>query len=148
MVSFSASSDFATSTSRTESNRNATTFAKDVTERSVSRILQRVREERTRRSLEEFEEIKDELRTAQVAQAYVQAWTEDTCHGCWLHYPGFCIDGEGWDEDYRMVARINVMERDQVRIRTECVQYDESIDVIEICCEAMGEEESENADVG
>ena len=62
-------------------------------------------------------------------------------HGCWLHYPGFCIDGEGWDENYRTVARVNVMEGNQLRIRTECVPFDESVDAIDICCEEMQEGE-------
>ena len=90
-----------------------------------------------------FEEIKDALRTAQVAKAYVQAWSNNPCHGCWLHYPGFCKDGEGWDDNYRMVVRLNVLERDQLRIRSECVPQDESTDVIEICCEDLGEEGGE-----
>lgn len=55
-VSVTAHADFAMSSSSSESNKNATTFAKDVTEKSTSRIRQRVREQRTRRSLERFEE--------------------------------------------------------------------------------------------
>lgn len=108
----------------------------------IRRRLCRVNERR-----DSFGEIKDTLRTAQVAKAYVQVWTEDMCHGCWLHYPGFCIVGEGWDENYRMVARLNVMERDQLRIRTECVPQNESIDVIDICCEEMQEGERGDEDV-
>ena len=94
-----------------------------------------------------FGEIKDSLRTAQVAKAYVYAWTENACHGCWLHYPGFCTDGEGWDENHRMVVRINAIERDQLRTRVECVLFDQPIDVIEVCCEEMQEEERGDEDV-
>ena len=55
-VSVTAHADFALSQSSTESNRTASTFAKEVTERSVSRITQRSREQRMRRTLERFEE--------------------------------------------------------------------------------------------
>lgn len=55
-VSVAAHADFALSQSTSESNSVASTFARQVTERSVSRIMQRVREERTRRTLERFEE--------------------------------------------------------------------------------------------
>lgn len=55
-VSVTAHADFALSQSTTESNRNASTFAKQITERSVSRIMRRAREERMRRTLERFEE--------------------------------------------------------------------------------------------
>ena len=109
----------------------------------ISRRLCRVNDIR-----DSFGNIKDALKTAQVAKPYVQAWTENACHGCWLHYPGFCIDGEGWDENYRMVARINAMERDQLRIRTECAPRDETIDVIDICCEEIQEDEEGDKDIG
>ena len=55
-VSVTAHADFALSQSSSESNRTASTFAKEVTERSVSRITQRSREQRMRRTLERFEE--------------------------------------------------------------------------------------------
>lgn len=55
-VSVTAHADFALSQSSSESSKTASTFAKQVTERSVSRIMQRTREERTRRTLERFEE--------------------------------------------------------------------------------------------
>ena len=42
-----------------------------------------------------------------------------------------------------MVVRLNVLERDQLRIRSECVPQDESTNVIEICCEDLGEEGGE-----
>ncbi|MFZ3065959.1 MAG: hypothetical protein WA277_11835 [Nitrospirota bacterium] len=55
-VSVTAHADFALSQSSSESSKTASTYAKQVTERSVSRIMQRTREERTRRTLERFEE--------------------------------------------------------------------------------------------
>jgi hypothetical protein len=55
-VSMTAHADFALTQSSTEANRNASNFAKEVTERSVARIKKRTREERTRRTLERFEE--------------------------------------------------------------------------------------------
>lgn len=55
-VSVTAHADFALSQSTTEATKSAANFARQVTERSVSRILQRAREERTRRTLERFEE--------------------------------------------------------------------------------------------
>jgi hypothetical protein len=55
-VKVGAYGDFATSTSTTESTSSATTFAQDVTERSVSTITTQVREEQTTRILQEFEE--------------------------------------------------------------------------------------------
>lgn len=56
-VSTTAYGDFAYNQSRSESNRNATRYATDVVERSLSRIKERVRQERVRKTLEEFEEI-------------------------------------------------------------------------------------------
>jgi hypothetical protein len=56
VTSLTAHADFALSQSSSEANKQASTFAKEVTERSVSRIMQRAREERTRRTLERFEE--------------------------------------------------------------------------------------------
>lgn len=49
--------DFALQYSRSESARTATNYARDVSERSVARIMEREREQRTRRTIEEFEEI-------------------------------------------------------------------------------------------
>jgi hypothetical protein len=56
-VETTAYADFALQTSRSDANRIVTNYAKDVTERSVARIMERVREERIRHTLEEFEEI-------------------------------------------------------------------------------------------
>jgi hypothetical protein len=55
-VSVTAHADFALTQSSSESNRTASTFARQITERSVNRLLRRAREERTRRTLERFEE--------------------------------------------------------------------------------------------
>lgn len=55
-VSVSAHADFALSNSTTEANKSASSFAKEITEKSVSKIMQRAREVRTRRTLERFEE--------------------------------------------------------------------------------------------
>jgi hypothetical protein len=55
-VEVTAFANFSTSSSKEESDRNSTKFAKDVTERTLSRIVERAREERVVRTLEEFEE--------------------------------------------------------------------------------------------
>ena len=55
-VSVTAHADFALGNSTTEASRTASTYAKEVTEKSVSKIMQRAREVRTRRTLERFEE--------------------------------------------------------------------------------------------
>lgn len=55
-VEFSANTSFGRDTSREESNSTATSFSRDVTERAVSRIQERVLERRTRRELLEIEE--------------------------------------------------------------------------------------------
>lgn len=55
-VKVTAHADYATSQSSTESNRNASTFAKEITDRSINHIMRRAREVRTRRTLERFEE--------------------------------------------------------------------------------------------
>lgn len=50
------SSDFATSTSSEDSNSQSTSFAKDVTQKAMQRVVSNVSEERTIRIIEEFEE--------------------------------------------------------------------------------------------
>lgn len=55
-VQIGAYSRFSTGLTKTESQRNATNYAKEVTERSLKRLVERVRTERTLRTLEEFEE--------------------------------------------------------------------------------------------
>lgn len=55
-VKVSANLGYSSRNAREESRRSATSFARDVTERSVSRIEERVREERMRKTVEEFEE--------------------------------------------------------------------------------------------
>ena len=57
VVSATATASFAYNQSRSESNRVASQFAKETIDRSVSRIMRRTREERTRRTLERFEEV-------------------------------------------------------------------------------------------
>lgn len=56
--SFGASvdADFATNTSSEESNSQAVTHAKEVTERALERVVQKVKEERISKIIEEFEE--------------------------------------------------------------------------------------------
>ena len=56
-VSVSASTKYATSDSEEVSAKSAREYAKEITERSISKIQQRVREERTKKTIEEFEEI-------------------------------------------------------------------------------------------
>lgn len=55
-VSVTAHADFALTQSSSESSKNASTYAKETIERSVSKITQRAREERKIRTLERFEE--------------------------------------------------------------------------------------------
>ena len=89
---------------------------------------------------ESFDEINNAVVQSQVAKASVQTWADTSCHGCWLHYPGFCKDGEGWDEKYRMVTHINA-NGDQLILRTKCMPQDNIVDVITLCCEEFQEEE-------
>ncbi len=53
---FSANADFANNTSSEESNSQAVTHAKDVTERVLDRVVLKVKEERVSKVIEEFEE--------------------------------------------------------------------------------------------
>ena len=55
-VSVTAHADFALNQSTTDSNRTASTFARQVTEQSISRIMKKSREQRMRRTLERYEE--------------------------------------------------------------------------------------------
>ncbi|MER7459963.1 hypothetical protein [Micromonospora sp. NPDC126480] len=55
-VQIGVSTEFSTSTSKTESDRNATNYAKEITDRSLNKLVERVREQRTTRTLEEVEE--------------------------------------------------------------------------------------------
>ena len=57
MVTFGAHGDFAYSTASNESNKSASTFAKEVIDKSVSRIQKKTKEERTTKKLHEVEEI-------------------------------------------------------------------------------------------
>jgi len=56
-VTFGAHGDFAYSTASTQSNKTSTNFAKEVIDRSVSRIQKRTKEERTTKKLHEVEEL-------------------------------------------------------------------------------------------
>ncbi|MEI7845699.1 MAG: hypothetical protein WCK35_07835 [Chloroflexota bacterium] len=56
-VTFGAHGDFAYSTSSQQSNRNSTNFAKEVVDRSISRIQKRIKEERISKRLHEVEEL-------------------------------------------------------------------------------------------
>ncbi|NMH89565.1 hypothetical protein [Flavivirga algicola] len=58
-VEASAYAKFASSNSTVESNKNAVNYAKDISERSLSRIIEKTREERTSRTLHETEEINE-----------------------------------------------------------------------------------------
>lgn len=55
-VSVNAYGEYASSTAREQSNRTASSFAKSIVEKSISKVSEKIREERTRRTLEEFEE--------------------------------------------------------------------------------------------
>ncbi|TGD58594.1 hypothetical protein [Flavobacterium humi] len=54
--SINAGADFASNTSSEESNSQAVTHAKEVTERALDRVVQKVKEERVSKIIEEFEE--------------------------------------------------------------------------------------------
>lgn len=56
-VEFSSEFAYATSESMESTNKNSSTFAKDIVERSLERIVERVREQRTLRILRETEEV-------------------------------------------------------------------------------------------
>lgn len=56
VVTATANANFALGQSSTESTKNATNYAKEIVDSSLSRIVQKAREERTRRALERFEE--------------------------------------------------------------------------------------------
>lgn len=55
-IGVNASADFATNTTKEESNHQAVTSAKEVTERALDRIVQKVKEERVVKITNEFEE--------------------------------------------------------------------------------------------
>ena len=55
-VSVTASTKFATNNSKEESDRASNKYAKEVTERTLAKLVERTREERRIRTLEEFEE--------------------------------------------------------------------------------------------
>lgn len=57
MVTFGAHGEFAYSTSSQESNKNASNFAREVVDRSVTKIQKKTRQERTTKKLHEVEEI-------------------------------------------------------------------------------------------
>ncbi|WP_051313613.1 hypothetical protein [Sporocytophaga myxococcoides] len=57
VVTFGAHGEFAYSTSSQESNKNSSNFAKEVIDRSVSKIQKKTKEERTIKKLHEVEEI-------------------------------------------------------------------------------------------
>ncbi len=57
MVTFGAYGDFAYSTASQESNKSASNFAREVIDKSVSRIQKKTKEERTTKKLHEVEEI-------------------------------------------------------------------------------------------
>ena len=57
MVTFGAHGDFAYSTASSESNKSSSNFAKEVIDKSVSRIQKKTKEERTTKKLHEVEEL-------------------------------------------------------------------------------------------
>ncbi len=58
-VTFGAHGDFAYSTSTVESNKNSSNFAREVVDKSVSKIQKKTAEERTTKKLHEVEEINE-----------------------------------------------------------------------------------------
>ena len=73
-VSITAFANYDTSTSKEESDRRATEYAKEITEKTVSRLLEKVRQERQTRILEETEEVNlhkfDNQTAANIAGVY------------------------------------------------------------------------------
>lgn len=57
MVTFGAHGDFAYSTASQESNKNSSNFAREVIDKSISKIQKKTKEERTTKRLHEVEEI-------------------------------------------------------------------------------------------
>ena len=114
---------------------DASAACSSTTTTGVRRRLCRVNEIR-----QSFDGINNAIVESKVAKSYVKAWANTSCHGCWLHYPGFCKDGEGWDESSRMVAHITP-DSDQLILRTQCTSPDEGIDTISLCCEELQEED-------
>ena len=55
-VTIGAYARFSTGQSKSESQRNSTNYAKEITERSLNSLIERVRTERTLKTIEEFEE--------------------------------------------------------------------------------------------
>jgi hypothetical protein len=55
-VRFDAGASFATNTSREDSNHTAVNYSREVTEKALERVVQKVRQERTIKIVEEFEE--------------------------------------------------------------------------------------------
>jgi hypothetical protein len=55
-IRFDAGASFATNTSREDSNHTAVNYSKEVTEKALERVVQKVRQERTIKIIEEFEE--------------------------------------------------------------------------------------------
>jgi hypothetical protein len=55
-VKIQADTKFATSTSTTESDKTASRYAREITDRALQRVVTKTREERTTRLIEEFEE--------------------------------------------------------------------------------------------
>jgi hypothetical protein len=55
-TNYDAGANFAFNTSKEDSNRNAVNYSKEVTEKALERVVQKIREERTIKIVEEFEE--------------------------------------------------------------------------------------------
>lgn len=55
-VTIDAGASFATNTSKEDSNHTAINYSKEVTEKALERVVQKIREERTIKIIEEFEE--------------------------------------------------------------------------------------------
>jgi hypothetical protein len=71
MIEYSANGSFAFSQSSTESRRNATNFAKEIVDRSLTKIQKRVKEERVSKNMHEIEETNTHGLTNTVGEKHV-----------------------------------------------------------------------------
>ena len=68
------------------------------------------------------------------------AWTDQRCNSCWLHWPGECPEPSGheragnheggaWGVGYQMVARFGLSE-----VRFECAEAAREVGTKPLCC--------------
>jgi hypothetical protein len=71
------------------------------------------------------------------------AWTSQSCHSCWLHWPGVCPvpkahkqankrTSAAWGNGYQMVARVGAGDD----VRFECTDVKKAVGTKPLCCTA------------